>query len=91
MKRGVTIFNAYDLLGRPQFYRQSATEISGTILNARICRMALANGRIGCRRALSHRHGVSGVLFGSSGRVGLTYCTGRDKRHEDRQRTRIHS
>jgi hypothetical protein len=31
-KRGATIFNAYDLLGRSEFYRSSATEISGTVV-----------------------------------------------------------
>jgi len=31
MKRCATIFNAYDLLTRPEFYRQWATEVSGTV------------------------------------------------------------
>lgn len=31
MRRGATIFNAYDLLTRPKFYANSATEVSGTI------------------------------------------------------------
>jgi hypothetical protein len=31
MKRCVTIFNAYDLLARPELYSQAATEISGTV------------------------------------------------------------
>ena len=34
MKRRATIYNAYDLLSRPEFYRQASTEIDATIKGA---------------------------------------------------------
>ena len=34
MRRCVTIYNAYDLLSRPEFYRQASTEIDATVAGA---------------------------------------------------------